>query len=871
MARRPLRQLVWSPMATMRDRLADARAKTFVGRIELLNELSEFFQGRDKLIYSVSGVSGIGKSWLIREVGGRARAAGWHTVLADINDVATPMRFLEFAAHELFEQKVALSSYFYGREMLDRLTQRVESHLAPRPSRSTGVVDVGEVERTIRQVLGDKDATIYLDAESFLTTAFVSDLVNLERVGILIDTFEKASGDMERWIREELLRNLTESARVVICGQRSLGADWSEWSSFMLDRELGNFSTREMAELLTAHGEHKDLDVHTLMELTGGYPLAAGLYVATGVSDATMPGADFAAGASVTDAVVSRMLRGIEDIELRRLVYAVAGFPLINRELAALAVDAEVPYSLWQSFSALSFVRRSHGGFELHDVVQRFVSEAATREAPQSAKERHRRAAEYWSDRGDHELCIFHLALADGDLAMREAREFIRSAFNRGDSVPIEALIARVEGAGRIVPRMRAMSFLLQAVRASVRGDWQVVTFESLRVDIAHLDADVLVPSRLLACEALRYQGNLAGAVRMASEGLARGTSTRSPNAPVALDTVCELRMQLVELDGLRGLHARAHESLATLARELRGSTSSLYLQAALCFQREHLARWQGEWKVALQGLRDCLELLKSAINVDPFLIGRLEYGLGRVLTYGGWFTSAWTVLSKAEERFRGIGRQQHLGEALVGKAIVARECGRWDESVQLLHLAKDVFQESHAVLYESWVRANELKLAAFANPSEVDVAAALGFAEECERIEYKHGQGHALFTADAHDRFAQERARVCFDAAGMRYEELEASVYSRLVKGQSAADLAIRALSRGDYWTAARAAGSAREWLAYEKANGPHDNSFASGAIIEVILGQPRSGLRVDLARNIADLLGALKTYGGFDSAGHN
>ena len=845
-------------MATMRDRLANSGATAFVGRADVLGEVNTLFHESDKLIYCISGVAGIGKTWLIREIATRVKADGWRVVLVDINNVTTPTRFLEFAARELMEQGVPLSGYARARELLDSLTQRVESQLEPRSGKSGVVVDARDVEQAIRKVLGDRDARIYLDAEAFLTKAFIGDLADVEHLAILIDTSEKASADMEFWIREELLINLPESARVVICGQRPLGPEWREWSALTTGRELGNFNTAEVADLLTAYGEDKNLDAGRLMELTGGYPLAVGLYAATHKNQS---GAGGAVGTSVTNAVVARMLRGIANTELRRLIYAVAGFPVVNRELAALALNTQVDDSLWQSFLALPFVRPSHDGFELHDVVQRYISATVAREAPRGAKERHIRAAEYWLDRENYELYIFHLALANADLAIRRAREFIRSAFNRGDPTPVQDLIARVVGAGRVVPRMKAMGYLLQAVRATVRGDWQVATSEALRVDVEHLDADVFAPSRLLACEALRYQGRLADAARMAADGLARDISPRSPNA---LDTICELRLQVVELDGLRGQYARAHESLAILDRELGGGTSSRYLHATLCFQREHLARWQGDWHVALRGLKDCLQILKASASVDPFLIGRLEYGLGRVLTYGGWFTSAWAVLSRAEECFRTIGRQQHLGEALVGKAIVARECGRWDESFALLRAAKEVFQECHSVLYESWVHANEVRLVAAADPAQIDLPELLRFAEECARVEYKHGQGHALFAADVHDQFIHDRARNCFAAVGMRYETLEASVFGRLAKGQPTMDLAIRAFSSGDYWTAARAAGSASEWLAYEEANGPHDSSFAPAAVIEVILGQPRSGLSLEVAKTVADLLGDLRTYTG-------
>lgn len=561
------------------------------------------------------------------------------------------------------------------------------------------------------------------------------------------------------------------------------------------------------------------------------------------------------------------MLRGIKDAELRQLVYAVAGFPIINRELASIAIGYNVSDSLWQSFSALSFVRRSSDGFELHDVVQRFISEAAAHEAPQSTRDKNRRAAAYWSQRGNEELSIYHLALSDADHAIREAREFIRRAFNRGDTLPTQALIARVEAAGRVVPRMRSIGSLLQAVRASVRGDWRVAAAEALHVDIEHLDFDVFAPSRLLACEAMRYQGNLAGAAQMASEGLAHESRSAGENLAVAHDTRCELRMQLVELDGLRGLQSRALESLAILDRELRSSTTSVYLQAALRFQREHLARWRGDWSVALEELKDCLLLLKEAADVDPFLIARLQYGIGRVLTYSGWFTSAWAILGRAEERFREIGRQQYVGEALVGKAIVARECGWWEKSSQLLRDAKMVFSEGQSVLYESWVHANELRLAAAVHPSNINVEEALSFAAECARIEYRHGQGHALFTADVYDGFILERAHDCFEAANMRYEALEALVYSRLTKNEIVADLAFRALSAGDYWTAARAVGGAEEWLHFDRMSGPQHSFFAPSAIVEVIMGRPVTGLSTERAKIAAYLVEEMNAYTGVNS----
>jgi hypothetical protein len=858
-------------VATMRDRLARTSTRSFVGRADVLDDISLFLLSHDKMVYNVTGVSGIGKTWLLRELSGRAKAKGWRVVAADINVASTPTRFLESAAEDLVSQGVNLASYAKSREILDKLSQVVNSALDSRAGAASSVIDTEEVHRAIYRILGMRDAAIYLRAEAFLTDAFLQDLAAVDQLAILIDTFEKISGSMEHWIREELLRNLTESARIVISGQGQLGSDWSDWFPFTVTRELENFNSREMTELISASGADTKIDVANIMALTGGYPLAAGLYVATSASANPALSLGSPGDMSVTDAVVSRMLRGIDNGELRRLLYAVAGFPVVNRELAAIAIDADISDSLWRAFTNLSFVRSSQGGFELHDVVQRFVSEAAARDEPYSARERHRRAAAYWLRRGNQELYIFHLALADADSAIREARQYIRFALSRGDIASIQSLIARVEGVGNIVPRMFAMGSLFRAVRASVKGDWKIAASEALRINIENLDSDIFAPSRLLACEAMRYQGELADAARMALEGLEFGAGVTRSTTQNPIDTLCELRMQLVELDGLRGLQVRARESLAMLDRELAGRKSSLYLRVSLLFQQEHLARWQGEWMVALKDLNECLQILKAEDDVDPFLIARLEYGFGRVLTYSGWFTSARTMLDDAELRFRDIGRRQHLGEALVGKAIVARETGRADDSAALLGDAREVFREGHSVLYESWVHANELRLSASIDAQSVDLAEALRFAAECGRIEYRHGQGHALFTADVHDEFRVERALDCFTTAGMRFEALEASVHSRIAKQQPASDLAMKAFSSGDYWTAARAEGVAQDWLAYDRVSGPQTPYFTAGAPMEIILGQARPGLRVEVARTVNHLVGDLYDYTGIDSPGHN
>src|ERR1051326_6883938 len=104
-------------MATMRDRLANSGATAFVGRADVLGEVNTLFHESDKLIYCISGVAGIGKTWLIREIAARVKAYGWRVVLVDINNVTTPTRFLEFAARELMEQGVPLRSEEHTSEL----------------------------------------------------------------------------------------------------------------------------------------------------------------------------------------------------------------------------------------------------------------------------------------------------------------------------------------------------------------------------------------------------------------------------------------------------------------------------------------------------------------------------------------------------------------------------------------------------------------------------------------------------------------------------------------------------------------------------------------------------------------------------------
>ena len=825
-------------MPKMGDRLDDDEQRRFVGRSDVLRTIDDFLNGRHAMVLSVVGIGGIGKSSVLRQAVIRARADGWTTIRTDVNLTATALDWLENAAGAWSAAIGPPVRYAHAKEELHRVTDSMRAALSEEEHRTGSPLSRDAQSELVHAVLSTADAELYLNGRRELSRCLADDLGDLRsrRVLITVDTFEKATQAFEDWLRTELLPELDDTVRLLIGGQRRLEVGWEVWRPFIQTVELSNFTESELRELIEAGAPGIRLDEKQLMKSTGGYPLAASLIVTTSYQADDGDFADF------RDQSIGRIFRSIPDPDLRELVEVAAGFPLVTLDVLAAATGERVPSALWRALRDLPFVSRGDRGLQVHDVVQRYLITSALEHSPTEFARRHMAAASYWRSNGNIGLYVHHLCVAQPAQAVRVIRSLTRAAHARGDSSQADAIVSQLETSAPLFAAHATVARLTDAYIATLDGDWDIAA--------QSLDAcDPLGPSTtpnmlelklevdLFRCEISRYLGDLVSATRTAEAGIETLRLTTQPADSESIGLVtAELRAQLVELYGLRGLMAQAERAAAELARsEVQGKLTDEFVGRLQLFHREHLARWQGVWHEALISLEHVADL---DISSDRYGQSRLLYGVGRVFTYIGWFTAARELLLSAEQGFREAHRSQQLGEALVGLSIVARENSAFEESASLLAEAMGLFAAGGSSLYGCWVKANQYRTLAVSTPSAIELDALDEFSDRCAKMEYRHGEGHSLYARDVVTGSSPGAAADAFASWGMRYEALEARVSYRIASMQPAADLAIKAASAGDLWTTARAMRAEPDWLEFEQFAGPQCGAFSAAGVTGFLPG---------------------------------
>jgi len=843
----------------MGDRLVDDEQKRFVGRSDVLQSVDAFLSSSE-MIMSVVGIGGIGKSSLLRQAVTRARGAGWISLTTDMNLTSAVLDWLENAGAQ-WTTAVGTPRRFDGtRSEFRRVSDAVRSTFANEEQRRGSPLSREAQSELLHAVLAPADADLYVNGRRELSRALAEDLSepNDIRVLITIDTFEKATQAFEDWLRTEFLPELDDSVRLIIGGQRRLEDGWEPWKRFTRTIELANFTETDLRELIATCAPRAGLDEKRLMTFTGGYPLAASLIVNTS------QGGDFDINSlDVREQSIGRIFRSIPNPQLQDLVEAGAGFPLVTLDVLSAATGERIPLTLWRALRDLAFVSRGDQGVQIHDVVQRYLIRSALDHSPAEFSRRHLAASEYWRTHGSVSLYIHHLCVAKAAEAVRVIRALTRSAHARGDPSQADAIVSQLEASSPLFPRHATVARLTNAYIATLDGDWDGAAKSLEGGDL--IDGDdgagslaLRLEVDLFRCEISRYMGDLVAATAVAEAGLdaLRAASHVSDAESQALVTA-ELRAQLVELYGLRGLMPQAERAAADLARsEVQGQLADEFVGQLQLFHREHLARWQGIWQEALDSL---LHVADLDVSSDRYGSSRLLYGVGRVFTYIGWFTAARRLLKRAEAGFGDSHRSQQLGEALVGLSIIARETQDFTDSARYLDEAMDLFSAGGSSLYGCWVQANQYRSLAVADPAAIDLAALEQFAARCAQIEYRHGQGHSLFALDVIT--GGTGASAAFSSWGMRYEALEAQVSYRLSSGRTADDLALKAVSAGDLWTAARARGAHGDWIEYETAAGPQTESFEPAGISAFLPGD-KADAAVSLCETSGRIYGRLRRF---------
>ncbi|XID90740.1 LuxR C-terminal-related transcriptional regulator [Paenibacillaceae bacterium WGS1546] len=276
-------------------------------------------------ILNLYGTGGMGKSYLLDEFLRLAENGHAKCVLLDIH--TCPRNPLEFCIRLL--------------HLLHYPTRKIERN--PHDIRSLSQTCIQEIEKAAAQ----------------------------GKLILALDTFEEI-GDLEHWLRDELLAHLGPNVFTIISGRFPLQGAWQSspaWRRLVLRMPVQELSAAAVKQYLRRSGIEQEETMLALWAKTKGHPLTLSLIVSTAQAR-TLPDIARTANEQIFPHVVKMWLKEAPDREIRELVEAAAVLRRFNQEMLSFVLEKHVPSEQFLKLTEHSFVRRVDRGWMLHDMLR---------------------------------------------------------------------------------------------------------------------------------------------------------------------------------------------------------------------------------------------------------------------------------------------------------------------------------------------------------------------------------------------------------------------------------------------------------------------------------------------------------------------
>lgn len=415
---------------TLQDILRRRQQDAFVGRDSRLAEFRTNLHlppadPARRYIVNVSGIAGVGKSFLLQQFRRIAQAEGAACAYVDEDyfEVVETMSAIaaDLAAQDarLAEFEAQLATYRQRRselesdpnaplgDMLTTSTVRAGMALAktvPVAGAITEFVDADALAsqaNRFRSYLVQKfkkkaDIDLLLSPVDVLTREFVGAVnrIAAERPVVLcFDTFERTAPYLEDWLLDLFsgkFGGLSAKVVTVVAGQLALADNrWSPLRSLIAAYPLEPFTEEEARGLLAQRGVTSEPVVEVILSLSGRIPMWLATLAENSPQD---PGAVL----DPTEDAVKRFLKWEPDEQRSKLAEAAALPRRFNRDLLP-AEHAD----LFDWLRGLPFVSRTGDYWRYHDAVRDPMLRAARLASPQQWRERHQALADHFADERD--------------------------------------------------------------------------------------------------------------------------------------------------------------------------------------------------------------------------------------------------------------------------------------------------------------------------------------------------------------------------------------------------------------------------------------------------------------------------------------
>ncbi|RSM68392.1 hypothetical protein DL991_41765 [Amycolatopsis sp. WAC 01375] len=590
-----------------RARLSDG----FVGRV---GEREDFrgnlgLPGSDRrrrYLYSVHGLAGVGKSFLLEQLRGIAEETRAAVGFADDRQQDLPATMVKLAkdlargGHEMRRFEKRYESYLKarerlhndpqapaaGRELVTKAVVKASLGVAktlPGGSIAADAIDADATAKQLEQLqvyLAAKfkrkaDVQLLLEPAEELTKPFVEDLWRIpetRQIALFFDTFERTAPVLETWLLDlfgGLYGDLPQNLVLTVAGQFPLDeAKWNRHAPLVREIELRPFTEPEARHLLAEHGITDEQVVETVLRLTDGLPVLVAMLAQGNPTEADAVG-------DPSDDAVKRFLHWVPD-KARQKIAATASLPrVLDEDVIGVLTGKETAGETFRWLRELPFVGRRELPVRYHPVVRGPMVRLERGSSPAAFAELHRKLSEYYEGRCAELGLSSHRDAWNDE---RWQRRKLEHTYHRLCGSPAEALPDALLGAAEMITTGTA------AARAWAR-----------MMEQAGVDAD--------APAVLGWGQRLAAAV-------GDGDGPREIQVLDLLAGAAEL--DAARLSTVLRRRAWAYEGQDDVEAAKRDFDRALDLNPAdpyVWSDRGNLFRDEGEWEQALSDLNRAIEL----------------------------------------------------------------------------------------------------------------------------------------------------------------------------------------------------------------------------------------------------------------------
>lgn len=388
---------------------------------------------RHRFLFHVHGNSGVGKTFLVRELEQIARERGALTAYVDESvgsvpeAMATMCRQLAHQGHRLKKLEEALIAHRKRRHEAEaeaatlepapegpspltttavRLGMAGVGALVPGAGAFVGAVDADQLAdgaarlraRLSVRFHSQEDVQLVLSPERVLTPKLLDELTDVTAAVpwliLFFDTYERTGPFLDGWLHELMTTDrygaLPANVLVVTAGQRPFDTTrWGGFADFMTDLPLGPFTEAEARGLLADRGVVAEPVVAEVLRLTGGLPV-----LVSTLAEARPGDPDDVGDPSAT--AVERFLKWEPDPVRRSVALACALPRRLDADVfrAAAECGQDEADALYDWLRSMPFVSERGERMQYHDVVRAPMLRMQRRRSPRGWAQRQGRLAE---------------------------------------------------------------------------------------------------------------------------------------------------------------------------------------------------------------------------------------------------------------------------------------------------------------------------------------------------------------------------------------------------------------------------------------------------------------------------------------------